>query len=121
MEELEILASQSDLKVLLYNLEYYNAKISENYPHRKDLIGKMVESIETVKESLSIGFKMKIINKQLEKMNHEWSLKYYEALKINNEMAKELEVNKANVDYLEQLEKENEELKKKVELLMNEL
>jgi hypothetical protein len=54
-------------------------------------------------------------------MNHEWSLKYYEALKINNEMAKELETNKANVEYLDQLERDNEELKKKVELLMNEL
>jgi hypothetical protein len=84
-------------------------------------VGKFEDSIKCIQESLSVAFKMKIIMKQLEKMNGEWSLKYYETLREVKDLTKQVEDNKVNLDYLEELERENIELKKKVELLVKEL
>lgn len=121
MKELEITIAMSDMNVVLHRLNYYNGKISESFPHRKDLIGYFDESITSIKEMLSTAFKMQIINQQLEKMTGEWSLKYYETLKEVQELTKQLEESKVNLNYLEELERENIDLKKKVELLVKEL
>lgn len=121
MEELEINIALSDLDFVMNQLNYYKGKIKDSFPHRDDLVGKFEDSIKCIQESLSVAFKMKIIMKQLEKMNGEWSLKYYETLKEVQKLTKEVEDNKVNLDYLEELERENIELKKKVELLVKEL
>ena len=121
MEELEINIALSDLDFVMNQLNYYKGKIKDSFPHRDDLVGKFEDSIKCIQESLSVAFKMKIIMKQLEKMNGEWSLKYYETLKEVQKLTKQVEDNKVNLDYLEELERENIELKKKVELLVKEL
>ncbi len=121
MEELEINIALSDLDFVMNQLNYYKGKIKDSFPHRDDLVGKFEDSIKCIQESLSVAFKMKIIMKQLEKMNGEWSLKYYETLRDVQELTKQVEDNKVNLDYLEELERENIELKKKVELLVKEL
>ena len=121
MEELEINVALSDLDFVMNQLNYYKGKIKQSFPHRDDLIGKFEDSIQCIRESLSVAFKMKIIIKQLEKMNGEWSLKYYETLREVKDLTKQVEDNKVNLDYLEELERENIELKKKVELLVKEL
>ena len=121
MEELEINIALSDLDFVMNQLNYYKGKIKQSFPHRDDLISKFEDSIQCIQESLSVAFKMKIIMKQLEKMNGEWSLKYYETLREVQELTKQVEDNKVNLDYLEELERENIELKKKVELLVKEL
>ena len=121
MEELEINIALSDLDFVMNQLNYYKGKIKDSFPHRDDLVGKFEDSIKCIQESLSVAFKMKIIMKQLEKMNGEWSLKYYETLREVKDLTKEIEDNKVNLDYLEELERENIELKKKVELLVKEL
>lgn len=121
MEELEINIALSDLDFVMNQLNYYKGKIKDSFPHRDDLVGKFEDSIKCIQESLSVAFKMKIIMKQLEKMNGEWSLKYYETLKEVQDLTKQVEDNKVNLDYLEELERENIELKKKVELLVKEL
>ena len=117
MEELEINIALSDLDFVMNQLNYYKGKIKDSFPHRDDLVGKFEDSIKCIQESLSVAFKMKIIMKQLEKMNGEWSLKYYETLREVKDLTKQVEDNKVNLDYLEELERENIELKKKVELL----
>jgi hypothetical protein len=121
MEELEINIALSDLDFVMNQLNYYKGKIKDSFPHRDDLVGKFEDSIKCIQESLSVAFKMKIIMKQLEKMNGEWSLKYYETLREVKDLTKQVEDNKVNLDYLEELERENIELKKKVELLVKEL
>jgi hypothetical protein len=121
MEELEINIALSDLDFVMNQLNYYKGKIKQSFPHRDDLISKFEDSIKCIQESLSVAFKMKIIMKQLEKMNGEWSLKYYETLREVKDLTKQVEDNKVNLDYLEELERENIELKKKVELLVKEL
>ena len=121
MEELEINIALSDLDFVMNQLNYYKGKIKDSFPHRDDLVGKFEDSIKCIQESLSVAFKMKIIMKQLEKMNGEWSLKYYETLRDVQDLTKQVEDNKVNLDYLEELERENIELKKKVELLVKEL
>jgi len=121
MEELEINIALSDLDFVMNQLNYYKGKIKDSFPHRDDLVGKFEDSIKCIQESLSVAFKMKIIMKQLEKMNGEWSLKYYETLREVQDLTKQVEDNKVNLDYLEELERENIELKKKVELLVKEL
>ena len=121
MEELEINIALSDLDFVMNQLNYYKGKIKQSFPHRDDLVGKFEDSIKCIQESLSVAFKMKIIMKQLEKMNGEWSLKYYEKLREVKDLTKQVEDNKVNLDYLEELERENIELKKKVELLVKEL
>lgn len=121
MEELEINIALSDLDFVMNQLNYYKGKIKDSFPHRDDLVGKFEDSIKCIQESLSVAFKMKIIMKQLEKMNGEWSLKYYETLRDVQDLTKQIEDNKVNLDYLEELERENIELKKKVELLVKEL
>ena len=121
MEELEINIALSDLDFVMKQLNYYKGKIKDSFPHRDDLVGKFEDSIKCIQESLSVAFKMKIIMKQLEKMNGEWSLKYYETLREVKDLTKQVEDNKVNLDYLEELERENIELKKKVELLVKEL
>lgn len=121
MEELEINIALSDLDFVMNQLNYYKGKIKDSFPHRDDLVGKFEDSIKCIQESLSVAFKMKIIMKQLEKMNGEWSLKYYEKLREVKDLTKQVEDNKVNLDYLEELERENIELKKKVELLVKEL
>ena len=121
MEELEINIALSDLDFVMNQLNYYKGKIKDSFPYRDDLVGKFEDSIKCIQESLSVAFKMKIIMKQLEKMNGEWSLKYYETLREVKDLTKQVEDNKVNLDYLEELERENIELKKKVELLVKEL
>lgn len=121
MKELEITIAMSDLNVVLHKLNYYNGKIKQSYPHRNDLTEQFDESILNIKEMLSTAFKMQIIIKQLEKMNEEWSLKYYETLRELKDLTKEVEDNKVNLNYLEELERENIELKNKIELLVKQL
>ncbi len=86
MEELEINIALSDLDFVMNQLNYYKGKIKDSFPHRDDLVGKFEDSIKCIQESLSVAFKMKIIMKQLEKMNGEWSLKYYETLRDHQQV-----------------------------------
>ena len=96
-------------------------EIKQKHPTRIDLITSLDKSINSLKKVSLNRFKMQNEIEYLRKLNLEWSLKCLKIEQKLKELEEKSKVNKVNLDYITQLEKENQELNNKIELLITNL
>ena len=121
MKELENEIIYSELLRVINKMTCSMLEIKQKHPHRNDLIGSLDESINSLQKVFLNRFKTENTIKVLTNVNLEWSLRCLKAEQKLELLDKEIKTFKENETYIRQLEKENNELKNKVEILIKEL
>lgn len=120
MNELNTLLGYTNLVKTKMKLELSNDEIETNHPHRYDLINSMKESIEDLNNSI---IEWKILEKNLRALrylNSDLTIHNLKLIEENKKIKEEIKEISVNIDYINELEKENKELKEKINLIIKE-
>jgi len=121
LNELDILVAYNGLVKTKLKLILSNDEIKQKYANRSDLIESMNESIDDLENSILKWKYLERETKSYKLLNSNLTDVNLKLILENRDLKKELDEIKVNLDYINQLEKENQELKNKLDILIKEL
>lgn len=121
MKDLEIIIAQQNILKTILKMQSSVSEIIAKNPHRIDLINSMNESIDELNKSLLNHRYLENSIKTIERLNLDWSMRCLKAEMKLEEIEKKQQEFKVNEDYILNLERENMELKNKLNKLIQEL
>ena len=121
MNDLDLMVAKYNIIRTKTKIEVSVIEIKQNNPHRTDLINSMNESVDELQESLLKWVYLEKKCRAYSMLNNSLTEINLSLIDENRKLKKELDEIRVNEKYIFELEEENKELNKKLNILLEDI